>query len=131
MNDLQTSAQDSEPEPAKKEKLKKPRQKSEPEEPVNNDMNTFFEELAQLKNQIQAIKGSVDEVKSIHDRALNNVTSEAQNTQIAKELDAAMDKTNRQTGAIRNKLKEMDAVNKQLQRNDPNGNDSKIRISQV
>jgi hypothetical protein len=42
-----------------------------------------------------------------------------------------MDKTNKQSGTIRNKLKEMDAINKALQKKDPNGNDTKIRISQV
>jgi hypothetical protein len=42
-----------------------------------------------------------------------------------------MDKTNKQSSAIRNKLKEMDQVNKQLIKKDPGGNDSKIRVSQV
>ena len=42
-------------------------------------MNVFFEELAHLKEQIASIKDSVNEVKSIHDRALNNVISEHQN----------------------------------------------------
>lgn len=78
LTDLQASAAEA---PATKEEKKKKEKKKEKSEAVevNNDMNLFFEELAQVKDQIQVIKGSVDEVKNIHDRALNNVTSEAQN----------------------------------------------------
>ena len=42
-------------------------------------MNQFFEELAQVKENIATIKFTVDEIRSIHDRTLNNVTSEKQN----------------------------------------------------
>jgi hypothetical protein len=79
LTDLQAN-QEPAAEPTKKEKPKKVnKQKSDVAELINVDMNVFFEELATLKDQIQGIKGSVDEVKNIHDRALNNVTSEAQN----------------------------------------------------
>jgi syntaxin 1A/syntaxin 1B/2/3 len=94
-------------------------------------MNTFFEELAQLKEKIASIKGCIDEIRSIHDKTLNNVISEQQNAEISRELDAAMDRTNRQAAEVRTKLKEMDAVNKMLQKKDPNGNDTTIRVAQV
>ena len=94
-------------------------------------MQDFFNELSQIKDQIAIIRVDVDEIKSIHDRALNNVISEQQNAQIAKELDATMDKTNKLSNEIRNKLKSMDANNKALQKKDSNGSDVKIRISQV
>lgn len=42
-------------------------------------MNKFFEELAETKENISAIKISVDEIRAIHDRTLNNVISEQQN----------------------------------------------------
>lgn len=42
-------------------------------------MNQFFEELAQTKENIATIKIIIDEIRSIHDRTLNNVTSEQQN----------------------------------------------------
>ncbi|KAI8915552.1 t-SNARE [Gorgonomyces haynaldii] len=114
-----------------KEEEKKPkRDKKKNEAQTGEEMNTFFEELAGLREQIAQVKTGVEDIKSIHDRALNNVISEQQNAQIAKELDAAMDRVNRQTNSIRNKLKEMDGQNKQLQKKDPNGNDTKIRISQ-
>lgn len=80
--------------------------------------------------QIQAVRGSVDEVQRIHDNALNAVTSEAQSAVANKELDAAMAKTNSLSSQIRNQLKSMDATNKQMMKADPTGNDPKIRISQ-
>jgi hypothetical protein len=45
-------------------------------------MNQFFEELATTKENITAIKISVDEIRAIHDRTLNNVISEQQNAGI-------------------------------------------------
>ena len=42
-------------------------------------MNQFFEELALTKENIAGIKVTVDEIRSIHDRTLNSVTSEKQN----------------------------------------------------
>ena len=42
-------------------------------------MNQFFEELAEVKEQIAAIKISIDEIRSIHDKTLNSVISEQQN----------------------------------------------------
>ena len=41
-----------------------------------------------------------------------------------------MDKSNRESAMIRNKLKEMDKVNKQLKKSDPEGGDTNIRITQ-
>ena len=41
-----------------------------------------------------------------------------------------MDKANRESAMIRNKLKEMDKVNKQLKKSDPDGGDTNIRITQ-
>jgi syntaxin 1A/syntaxin 1B/2/3 len=94
-------------------------------------MNTFFEELANLKEKIVSIKGCIDEIRSIHDKTLNNVISEQQNAEISRELDAAMDRTNKQAAEVRTKLKEMDAVNKALQKKEPTGNDTTIRVAQV
>lgn len=48
------------------------------ESPTNTaaTMNQFFEEIANLKETIATIKISVEEIRTIHDRTLNNVTSE-------------------------------------------------------
>jgi hypothetical protein len=46
-------------------------------------MNEFFEELAKTKENIASIKITIDEIRSIHDRTLNNVTSEKENTGIS------------------------------------------------
>ncbi|KAJ3258653.1 Plasma membrane t-SNARE, secretory vesicle fusion [Boothiomyces macroporosus] len=109
------------------------------ESPTNTaaTMNQFFEEIANLKESIATIKISVEEIRTIHDRTLNNVTSEKEGAEIARELDAAMDKTNKQTTYVRNKLKgkyvfisEMDAMNKSLQKKDPTSTDNSIRTSQ-
>ncbi|KAI8899024.1 t-SNARE [Globomyces pollinis-pini] len=113
----------------KDKQIKKTNELNSPTKP-EADMNLFFEELADMKSQIASIRNSVDEIRAIHDKALNSVTSEKQSAEISKELEAAMDKTNQQCTAIRNKLKEMDVINKQLKKKDPNGNDVTIRISQ-
>ncbi|KAJ8323248.1 hypothetical protein BDV3_004344 [Batrachochytrium dendrobatidis] len=131
MLDLQPEG---EPEKCALEKKEKPPKKSkkqtEPEQDTTAIMQSFFEELAHVKDKIAIVRTSIEEIKSIHDKALNNVISEQQSTQIAKELDATMDKTNRASGEIRNKLKAIDAENKTLQKKDPDSNDVKIRISQ-
>ncbi|KAL2915198.1 hypothetical protein HK105_205305 [Polyrhizophydium stewartii] len=129
MQDLQASAP---PEPVQPEKKEKPKKKkaAEPEQQDSGAMQAFFEELAQIKDLIAVVRGSIDEVKNIHDRALNNVISEQQNAQIAKELDATMDKTNKISGDIRNRLKAIDSDNKALQKKNPDSSDVKIRISQ-
>eukprot|EP00842_Homolaphlyctis_polyrhiza_P000681 jgi/Hompol1/1613/HPOL_005661-RA len=128
---IQTDAPAPETPPSeKKEKARKPKKSAEPDDNGSAAMQAFFEELAQIKDQIAMVRGNIDEIKSIHDRALNNVISEQQNAQIAKELDASMDRTNKVSGEIRNKLKAIDAQNKALQQKDPNSSDVKIRISQ-
>jgi predicted ABC-class ATPase len=42
--------------------IKKSNKKDKQEEVTNNDMSVFFEELAGVKDQIQMIKGNVEEV---------------------------------------------------------------------
>lgn len=42
-------------------------------------MSDFFEELALAKENIAGIKISVEEIRAVHDRTLNNVISEQQN----------------------------------------------------
>lgn len=42
-------------------------------------MNQFFQELATVKENIAAIKLSVEEIRLIHDKTLNSVISEKQN----------------------------------------------------
>ncbi|KAJ3321079.1 Syntaxin-1A [Boothiomyces sp. JEL0866] len=114
-----------------KKKAKKGKEKKD-ESPTTTaaTMNQFFEEIANLKESISSIKVSVEEIRTIHDRTLNNVTSEKESAEIARELDSAMDKTNKQTTYVRNKLKEMDAMNKTLQKKDPTSTDNSIRVSQ-
>ncbi|KAI8928566.1 t-SNARE [Entophlyctis helioformis] len=133
LQDLQSDAPP-EPEPDKKEKPKKQpkvdKKAKDAEAESSAAMQGFFDELAQIKDQIAMARGNVDEIRAIHDRALNNVISEQQNAQIAKELDATMDKTNKISGEIRNKLKAMDAENKAMQKKDPSSSDAKIRVSQ-
>ncbi|KAJ2998970.1 Syntaxin-1A [Globomyces sp. JEL0801] len=88
----------------KDKQIKKTNELNSPTKP-EADMNLFFEELADMKSQIASIRNSVDEIRAIHDKALNSVTSEKQSA-------------------------EMDVINKQLKKKDPNGNDVTIRISQ-
>jgi syntaxin 1A/syntaxin 1B/2/3 len=114
-------------EPQEPQEQKKKKKKNEP---VQTDMNQFFEEIAEMKERIASIKGCIDEIRSIHDKTLNSVISEQQNAEIGRELDQAMDKTNKLSQVIRTKLKEMDQVNKQLQKKDPSGNDTTIRVAQ-
>ncbi|KAH6582910.1 hypothetical protein BASA50_006567 [Batrachochytrium salamandrivorans] len=130
MQDLQPEGQTESSTPIKKEKTVKKKKNEKVEADTTKAMQEFFEELALVKDNIALVRSSIDEIKSIHDKALNNVISEQQNAQIAKELDATMDKTNRVSGEIRNKLKDIDAENKSQQKKDPSSNDVKIRISQ-
>ncbi|KAJ3302123.1 hypothetical protein HDV03_005414 [Kappamyces sp. JEL0829] len=74
--DLQPTASEAAESP-KKEKKKKAKKEDEALAKAG-DMNQFFEELAATKENIASIKVLVDEIRSIHDRTLNNVTSEQQ-----------------------------------------------------
>ncbi|KAH9270949.1 hypothetical protein BASA83_006905 [Batrachochytrium salamandrivorans] len=144
MQDLQPEGQTESSTPIKKEKTVKKKKNEKVEADTTKAMQEFFEELALVKDNIALVRSSIDEIKSIHDKALNNVISEQQNAQIAKELDATMDKTNRVSGEIRNKLKDTLYLNQILfwekktlmqktslsRKKDPSSNDVKIRISQ-
>ena len=61
-------------EPEKKEK-KKPKQ----DNAGSDVMGTFFKDLADIKDHIASIKNSISDIKTIHDKALNNVITEQQN----------------------------------------------------
>ncbi|KAJ3272821.1 Syntaxin-1A [Terramyces sp. JEL0728] len=143
MRDRTLDLQPANGEPVEDESSKKKGKKGKDkavESPTNTaaTMNQFFEEIANLKESIATIKISVEEIRVIHDRTLNNVTSEKESAgnyslirlEIARELDSAMDKANKQTTYVRNKLKEMDALNKSLQKKDPTSTDNSIRTSQ-
>lgn len=83
MGDLQVTqniTQSGAPPESKEKPTASKKSKKTDDAPTSNEMNMFFEELAQLKDQISGVRGTVDEIKSIHDKALNNVISEAQNS---------------------------------------------------
>jgi syntaxin 1A/syntaxin 1B/2/3 len=44
-----------------------------------NAIKEFFTELEDIKEKISIVKGSIQDIKSLHDRALNNVISEQEN----------------------------------------------------
>ncbi len=50
----------------------------EPEGP--NSLKSFFNELEGVKSKIVIIKTCIQEIKALHDRALNNVISEQENS---------------------------------------------------
>ena len=65
----------------KKEKKKKADKKATTEE-SGDGMSKFFEELAEIKEKIVSIRNGINDIKNIHDKALNNVISEQQNARM-------------------------------------------------
>ncbi|KAI9098746.1 t-SNARE [Phlyctochytrium arcticum] len=92
-------------------------------------MKIFFDELSTIKDNIAAIRRNVDSIESLHQKALNMV-SEDETKQNAKELDRVMDKTNKLSGEVRQKLKAMDVENKTMAKKAGQESDARIRASQ-
>ncbi|KAJ3293277.1 Syntaxin-1A [Borealophlyctis nickersoniae] len=92
-------------------------------------MLAFFEEVSGIKDGVVNVKRSIEQIESLHQKALN-VISEEQSAENTKELDKIMERTNKQAGEIRNKLKAMEAQNKALESKGDNPSDLRIRVSQ-
>ncbi|KAJ3039277.1 Syntaxin-1A [Rhizophlyctis rosea] len=92
-------------------------------------MHGFFDEVSAIKEQIAGVKSNVEQIEQLHQKALN-VISEEQSALNTKELDKMMDQTNKKAGEIRNKLKAMEAQNKQLEKKGDNPSDVRIRVTQ-
>ncbi|KAJ3218999.1 Syntaxin-1A [Clydaea vesicula] len=112
-----------------KEQKKKKEKDLEKGEGGGNANEEFFAEIAKIRDEVAIIKQDIDQIDKIHQQALN-VISEKESNEKADELEKMMDKTNKQSALIRNKLKQMDTVNKTLAKDPKNANDVRIRLSQ-
>jgi predicted nucleic acid-binding Zn-ribbon protein len=61
------------------EKSAEDNKKGRKDDILKSNINDFFTELAELKDAIAKIKTYIEEIQGLHDRTLNNVTSEKQN----------------------------------------------------
>ncbi|KAJ3060886.1 Plasma membrane t-SNARE, secretory vesicle fusion, partial [Quaeritorhiza haematococci] len=115
-----------------KEKEKRKKEKS-PKELEAGDageiMNGFFDQIGAIRDMIASVKQSIDQIEQLHQQALT-IISEEQSQENAREMERVMDRTNKQSADIRNRLKAMDAENKRLQKEHPGSSDVRIRISQ-
>ena len=66
--------------------VKSPKAKEEnpPSSDNSEDIKEFFAELTSIKETVAMVKNSIAEIKSLHDRALNNVISEQENARKLK-----------------------------------------------
>ncbi|KXS21097.1 t-SNARE [Gonapodya prolifera JEL478] len=93
-------------------------------------MKEFFEEVGLVRDGIASLKRDIDSVEPLHGKALT-ATSEAQRTEISKEIDRVMDRIQAQSNKIRQKLKGMEAANKKFFKDGGQGSsDARIRESQ-
>ncbi|KAI8804710.1 t-SNARE [Cladochytrium replicatum] len=135
MGDLKGNDEEKQiPPPAEKEKKKKDKKGEENTGDVDDGnseaMKVFFDEIAQIRDNIAALKTTIEQIESTHQRALNVITEE-QSTQYVKELEKVMDKANKLAADIRNKLKAMEAQNKKLAKDKTAAqSDLRMRISQ-
>ncbi|KAJ3215260.1 Syntaxin-1A [Dinochytrium kinnereticum] len=82
----------------------------------SEEMKSFFEEIASLRDQIAFIKSGITQIEKAHQNAMN-IISEDQSVANTKELERLMASTNKQSTEVRNKLK-------------GNAGDVRIRITQ-
>ncbi|KAI9216857.1 t-SNARE [Blastocladiella britannica] len=92
-------------------------------------MKTFFDEISNMRGAINTIKKLVTDVEETHGKALTAV-SEEQGADHAKAIDEFMDQINMQAGIVRRKLKDMEKVNQDFEKKNPNSSDARIRASQ-
>ncbi|KAJ3330166.1 Syntaxin-1A [Blyttiomyces sp. JEL0837] len=122
------------PKKEKKEKEKKEKdekQKTAAVDPAeeSEDMNRFYTQIDQIREDISIVKNTVEQIESAHQAALN-VISEAQSAENTRELERLMDKVNKLSTDIRNKMKAMEAENKKIAKQSARSGDARIRISQ-
>lgn len=46
----------------------------------SDDIKEFFSEIGAIKESVALVKNSIAQIKALHDRALNNVISEQENS---------------------------------------------------
>ncbi|KAI9334341.1 t-SNARE [Zopfochytrium polystomum] len=92
-------------------------------------MKAFFAEIEQIREEISSVKSSIELIDQAHQNALN-VISEEQSAQNTKELDRLMEKVNKQSTDIRNRLKTIEADNKKMSKEKKSNAELRIRISQ-
>ncbi|KNE65220.1 hypothetical protein AMAG_10868 [Allomyces macrogynus ATCC 38327] len=106
-------------------------EKGNPDAPpaAANPMKGFFDEVSNVRGAINTIKRLIQDVEEAHGKALTAV-SEEQGAGHAQAIDALMDQINMQSGAIRKKLKDIEAGNKAFEKDHAGSSDSRIRMSQ-
>jgi hypothetical protein len=62
--------------------VKKVVKKKKEEDNTASTMNVFFQQLADIKDDISRVKTYIEDIQNIHNNALNNVISEQQNAGI-------------------------------------------------
>ncbi|KAJ3342808.1 Syntaxin-1A [Gonapodya sp. JEL0774] len=117
------------PTDSKPAKSGKPAKEKEPDANAAK-MKEFFEEVGIVRDAIATLKRDIDSVEPLHGKAMT-ATSEAQQSDISKDIGAIMDRVQSQSNKIRAKLKGMEAANKKFSKESgPGSSDARIRESQ-
>jgi t-SNARE complex subunit (syntaxin) len=93
-------------------------------------IQSFFESLESIKEQISAIRYAILSLNESQQRGLNNAITETQKVENEKEIEAFMDKIQQMSRKIQGDLKQLDKETKELQQKDSNHSELNIRVAQ-
>jgi len=99
------------------------------EKDENDFMPEFFREVSSIKSGMAAIRRNIKAIEDCYGQALAALSPE-QAQKSSDELERLIDTTNETSSSLRNKLKKMDAENKELSSKDKGQEPAKIRIRQ-
>jgi syntaxin 1A/syntaxin 1B/2/3 len=101
-------------------------------EPVSDSkpIQTFFESLESIKEQISAIRYAILSLNESQQRGLNNAITETQKIENEREIETFMDKIQQMSRKIQGDLKQLDQETKELQKQNPGHSDLNIRVAQ-
>ncbi|RKP19719.1 t-SNARE [Rozella allomycis CSF55] len=118
---------ESEPLPAKEKKKLTDVEKAIPDE--DPKMNSFFEEINNLRNNVSIIKRNVDLMNEMQSNALIAMSDE-QESEIRESVERIMTENTKIANDTRTRLKAIEEVNQKLEKEDPSNSDLRIRKSQ-
>jgi len=101
----------------------------EEEEGGNDFMPEFFRDVSTIKGGMATIRRNIKAIEDCYGQALAALSPD-QAQKSSEEMERLIDATNKSASDVRNKLKEMDAENKQLSSKDKGQEPAKIRIRQ-
>jgi t-SNARE complex subunit (syntaxin) len=98
-------------------------------QPGGTFMAAFFAEIAKIKATMAIIRGNIRLIEQHHGQCLTAISVE-QGKASNEKLEVLMEATNGAAGEVRNKLKAMDASNKEMMKRDPGSSEVRIRCYQ-